>query len=1066
MKFPDFFIPRLIFAITALGLLFSCQQPDLKEEHSLEIASPSAERIDVPGEGGEVLIEVLSNLQWQVSAACEDGSAAKWITFSQNKGTGDASVVATVARGIKSERTATVSVTSLDGKNEGSFKIVQDVYDGGSSDFEGYAFPAYDIFENVSDSDMSLGMKNASVEGAVLTFEKGATITMLGENASAAFETPNYYQLNVRFSGWDGDSQGIVMKIPVQEQLSGDFRMFWGWSGTSSVWDVAFSNDGENWNGIGSLAVASGNRFNRDVFFTVPESQAVPAGGSLYLKLTPQASLGADGYISFCSGFLLTRAVPDAAEPPAGDKILYYCDFNRVTEGCPYDMPLGYLRSSSVVFDPANFGYEGISKSGTVASEWGSVRIGSASGAASLVFPALGADKLGDGTADVKVSFDAVLYQAATVLSETQGKASCHIGVSVYEGDGTVEGGTITDLANWETFSGLSAVVKGASKSTRIAIGISGGSGDRRFYIDNVVIEAISEIEIPSEITKTLAEVLSLQDGTISESIKTEVTVVSDLKAGNVPDGVAAVTDGSSWASLKVTGAAELEEGKSVSISLKGASKSGAVLTVSPEQLAVTGDGSIPAAAVVEIGELAGNENRLVELRGVQAQTAFVGKTLSGDIAMENASGDSFTMAVLASADFAGSTVPEYSGTVSGLVFGGKLYPRRASDISLVLDRLGGAAAKGFSPIFCTYENSTETSGTVADVRNVTVNGLKAGFDTGAAIELVGASENASISFAQAKDAFYNVYLTSSGWDTENAHYRLSCPVSEEISGKVAVTFSLNGKTEVLQQWNIFWSADGENWTATDYTWNTKNNTEELALAAKNTFTAQSTTAAGITRTEFTVPASGKIPAGGTLYIKLAPSKAITKASIAVQLGMGFVVSGADVENTTAPSDALVFNNFSECTAGTDYMLGAGLRYLANVATPAYSRSGWTVANGFCRTGYTMYGTASSGDHGITAPALSALSETRDVTVTFKCCLYMPSNFKGAKDDICVKVAEGSGAAGEIVWDSEPESDYYGWHTGTVTISGASADTRIFIGAGAGKAAGDRRFFLDDIYIK
>ncbi len=1066
MKLTDFFIPRLICAITALGILFSCRQPDIKEEHRLEIAGPSSERIDVPGDGGEITIEILSNLNWSVSAADEFGASVKWIAFSETKGTGDASVVATVSKGKSAERTATVSVTSLDGKNKVSFEIVQDACAGGSSDFEGYAFPAYDIFENVSDSDLSLGMKNASVDGAVLTFEKGATITMLGENASAVFETPNYYQLNVRFSGWDGDAQGLVMAIPVQEQLSGDFRMFWGWAGTSSVWDVAFSNDGENWNGAGSLSVASGNRFNRDVFFSIPESQAVPAGGSLYLRLTPQASPGADGYISFCSGFLLTRAVPDAVEPPAGDKILYWCDFNKVTEGCPYDMPLGYLRSSSVVFDPANFGYNGISKSGTVASEWGAVRIGSSSGVASLVFPPLGAEKLGDGTADVKVSFDAVLYQAATVLSETQGKASCRIGVSVAEGDGTVEDGLITDLANWESFSGQSVIIKGASKSTRISIGISGGSGDRRFYLDNVMFEAVSDIEVPSEIKKTLTEVLALSDGTIPESIKTEATVVSDNKSGNVPDGLAAITDGISWASLKVSGTSELEEGKALSISLKGAVKSGSALTVSSDNITVTGEGSVPAAAVAEISDLAGNENRLVELRNVQARSAFVGKSLSGDIGMEDVSKTEFTMTVLPASDFAGSTIPEYSGTVRGVVFGGKLYPRRASDINLVLDRLGGETAKAFSPIFCTYENSSETTGTVADVRNATIDGLKVNFDNGATIELVGASADASMSFAQAKNTFYNVYMTSDGWNSEDAYYRLSCPVSEEISGKVAVSFSLNGKTEVLQQWNIFWSADGENWTATDYTWNTKNNTEALATAAKNTFTAQSTTSAGITRTEFTIPASGKIPAGGRLYIKLAPSKAITAASVAVQLGFGFVVADGDIENTSAPAGALAFNNFSECTAGTDYMLGAGLRYLGNVSTPAYEKDGWTVSNGSCRTGYTMYGTASSGDHGITAPALSALPETKDITVSFKCCLYMPSNLKGAKDDICVKVAEGSGEAGEVVWDSEPETDYYGWHTGTVTVKGASASTRIFIGAGAGKATGDRRFFLDDIYIK
>ena len=147
-------------------------------------------------------------------------------------------------------------------------------------------------------------------------------------------------------------------------------------------------------------------------------------------------------------------------------------------------------------------------------------------------------------------------------------------------------------------------------------------------------------------------------------------------------------------------------------------------------------------------------------------------------------------------------------------------------------------------------------------------------------------------------------------------------------------------------------------------------------------------------------------------------------------------------------------------------MLGSEVRYFGNVTTPAYSKDGWTVVSGFSRTGYSMFGTASSGNHGVTTPEIGGLNGKSDVTVSFKCCLYMPSSYVGAKDDICVKVAAGEGTAGELVWDSAPESDYYGWHTATVKISGVSSATRIFIGAGAGKSEGDRRFFLDDIVVK
>lgn len=1067
MKLTNFFIVRALTLTAFFLAICSCKPEVLEEEHLLSIVSPSEETVTIPAEGGEFTIEIRSNLSWSVSAM-SDGAAVKWITFDKSKGTADAVVTATVSKGTVEERSATVFIRSLDEKLEKSITVLQGASDG-PPEAEGYSFPAYDIFENVSDSDLTLGLKNAVLEGAGCIFEKGASLTMGGATSTVTLNSPNYYQINARFDGWGADDASeIVMKIPSKEALAGDYRMFWGWtSSTESSWSIAVGNNGTDYVETGiTLSMSSGSRFNRDVFFTIPQSAAVPAGGTLYIRLKLQSTLGADDYVQFCTGFLLTKATVEGAELPITDKTLYSCDFNAVNIGCPYDMPLGYLRSSSVAFDPAAYGYDGMSKTGTVAGEWGSVRIGSASGAASLTLPALGTAKLGEGTADVKVSFKAVLYQAATILSETQGKASCQIGVSVAEGDGTVENGTITDIENWESFTEKSVVVKGVSKNTRINIGIAGGSGDRRFYLDDIIIDAISEIVVPSETAKTLTEVLEMADGTISESIKTTVTVISDHSGGNMPSDLAAITDGTSYGALKIQNASSLAAGSQLTISLSGAKKAGKVLEIESAMIKETETGSVPAPAKVKINELDKNEYKLVVVDNIQATDSFVGKTYVGDILMEDGEKATGTMSVLEGASFASGVIPANSGSVTGIVIGGKIYPRTASDINLILDRMGQGAPEAFKTIFCTYENSTATSGTTADVQNVTISGMTATFTNGGSIEKIGGTEG-TMSFAQAKDSFYNVYLTSTGWDAEGTHYVLSCPTEEEISGKVAVTFSLNGKTEVQQTWKIWWSNDGQNWKETEYTWNTVNNTDEKASAAKNTFTGQSTTSKGITRTEFTIPAASKISAGGKLYIKLEPEKTIATASTAVQIGMGFVVADGDYVNTDEPAGAILFNNFAECLAGTDYMLGAELRYFGNVATPTYEKDGWTVKNGSERIGYTMYGTASSGDHGITTPALTSISGTKDVTVTFKCCLYMPSTLKSASDDVCVKVAEGSGEVGELTWDTELASDYYVWHTATVTIKGASTDTRIFIGAGAGKVtSGDRRFFLDDICVK
>lgn len=1066
MKKIYFFLRGVPLIIGIILLISGCKEEVTAEARFLTVSSPSGEDIAVSGDGGTFDLSVQTNLQWTVKAE-SDGSTAKWVTFSQSSGIGDGTVTVTVQKGRFEPRTAVVTVMSKDELVSHSFNVTQEA-SGEAPEVEGYVLPAYSIFQNINDRDVSLGIANAEIDGGACKFEGGATITMSGAASEVSFASSNYYQVNAKFTGWGAeDAKDIIVRIPVKEELSGDLRMFWGWTSTvASSWKVYSGIDGENWTDTGTImGFTKSARFNRTLFFSVPGT--VPAGGSLYLRLVPETALAASEYVQFCTGFLLTRAKPDETVLPSGDKVLYTCDFNNVTIGCPYNLPLGYLRSSAEAFDASAFGYDGMGKSGTVAGEWGSVRIGSASGEAAIILPPLSEEKLGNGTADVKVSFKAVLYQSADYLNDKEGKASCNIAVSVAEGDGTVENGEITDLDNWTDFEERSVVIEGVSKNTRIRIGISGGSGDRRFYLDDVVVEAVSDITIPSEPNKTLTEILSGGDGTITEPVKTTVTVLSDQAGANLPANTAVVTDGTSYAALNFSSATSLAPGTKVTLRLKGAvlDKKASTLSVSPEMIAEKEDGASPAPESATVSQLSSLEYHLVEVKNIQATESFIGKTFSGEVLMENADKETFGLNIYPSASFAGGVIPENSGSVKGIVIGGRICPRTAEDINLVLDRIGSGGVKLFKPVFCTYDFTSGS--TTPQIKNASVSGQTVSFTNGGCIERIGGAEG-EMAFAQGKTSTpYNVYLYSTGWNVDDTYWRLSCPAAEDISGKVAVTFSLNSSAKEVQQvWNIFWSNDGESWTPTEYTWNKVNNTDVLATEAKNTFKAQSTTSNGITRTEFTVPSGKKISAGKNLYIKIVPTTTLTSAATKVQLGFGFYVAPGDVLNMDRPADALIFNNFSECTAGTDYMLGSEVRYFGNVTTPAYSKDGWTVVSGFSRTGYSMFGTASSGNHGVTTPEIGGLNGKSDVTVSFKCCLYMPSSYVGAKDDICVKVAAGEGTVGELVWDSAPESDYYGWHTATVKISGVSSATRIFIGAGAGKSEGDRRFFLDDIVVK
>lgn len=1053
-------IPR-IAALAALIFAAGCTPEPAEEERYLRLSSPSETVMAVPEEGGTVELSVSTNLNWNVSASDNAGGAVRWVSFDSSSGSGDGTVTVTVARNISSERAAVVTVLSADRKMKAEITLTQG-QGSGPAVGDGYDFPAYDIIENVSNLDITAGAANGVFDGMSFVFDNGASLTKTGTETAPEFTwTGNlYYASGVLFRGWSSDDEAVILRIPVKNGLCGNYRIAWGWhSSVAASWNLSYSNDGATWTDTGkTLATSTGNRFQRDVFFTIDEAHPVAPGESLYLKLSLKSPLAESATVTFCNGFLLTGEYPDASDLPSGDKVLYTCGFDKVNEGIPYDLPLGYMRSIATAFSPAAFGYDGISKAGTVVSEWGAVRLGSASAAASLTFPAL--ESIGDGTADLKVSFKAVLYQAATILSENEGKASCNIEVSVAEGGGAVEDGTVTDLENWTDFQERSVTVKGADKDTRIKIGIGGGSGDRRFYLDDVVIEATTDIVVPDVVTKSLADVLAGGDGTISSSWKTVATVVSEPASGNCPENTVYVMDGNTSAAVVTGKASGLKAGDKATFMLKGAKVEGRVITLTGTAEVTSESGSQPAAKTVGISDLALNEFAFVEIRDVQATDAFAGKTFGSDVTMENAAKGTFTLGMFGTAAFAGETVPSGSGSVKGIAIGGKLYPRTFADVRLDGKRFGESGPEpAFKTIINTFDNQPDdaASTTGAKVINGTLEGNVFKFDNGAAIELVGGNDS-KMTFAQAKNAPYNIYLTSAGWEAGNTFYRLSTPVEEEISGSVMFTFAINGSKIAGKRFDVFCSNDGENWTPAEYIW-TVDAPEELSASS---FAAQSTLAKGITRARFDLTSSMKVNAGGKIWFKIASQEGLGTSP--VQLGFGFAVAPGEIMNTPEPAGALLFNNFSDCVSGSDYMAGADMRAFGNVGCPDWTKSGWDAVKVSTRYGYVLFGASNSIDQQITTPALAALTGTADITLTFKSCLYMPSTKIGAKDAVAVTV-EGAGTAGELEWDTPLESDYYNWHTATVRIKGADASTRISIGIDQSMPKSDYRMFIDDILV-
>ncbi len=1048
-----------IAVLTVILLLSGCHRELQEEERYLNVVSGT--EVTVPADGGVVELCVSTNISWTASVADVSGASVRWAALDPSSGSGDGPVAISVARNISSERSAVVSIVSNDRNMKASVTLRQ-TCGSGTPDMEGYALPAYDVLENVSNNDMTAGVANGVIDGTKFIFDNGASLTKTGTGTSPEFTwTANsYYQSGILFRGWTGEDEAVVLQIPVKDGLCGNYRIAWGWhTKPAAEWTVSWSNDGDAWFDTGkSVSTSGSSRFSRDVFFTVDEAHPVAPGASLYLRLALKEPLAENAEVTFCNAFLLSKDVPDWTELPSGDKILYKCNFDNVNEGIPYEVPVGYLRSVAPAFNPSSFGYDGMSKTGTVASEWGSVRIGSASGTASLIFPAL--EGIGEGTADLKVSFKAVLYQAATILSETEGKASCNIEVSVAEGAGTVENGVITDLANWTNFEERSVIVKGAGKDTRIKIGISGGNGDRRFYLDDVVIEATTDIVVPDVVTRQLADVLAGNDGTISSSWKTAATVVSDPASANCPENTVYVMDGNACAAIVTESASGLKTGDKAVFMLKGARVSGNVITLAEHAEVTSEAGNIPAAKAIGISDLARNEYALVEIKGVQASDEFVGKKFGRGITMENAAKVTFALGMFSRASFAAETVPAGSGSVRGIAIGGMLYPRNRADISLDGDRLGGSETKpAFKTIINTFDNRPEdpASTTATNVVNGKLEDNVFTFADGAAVELIGGGDS-RMTFAQAKNSPYNIYLTSSGWTAGNTFYRLSAPVGEEISGSVMLTFAVNGSKIAGQKFDVSWSNDGETWNPAEYIW-TVDAAEEICTSS---FAAQSTIAKGITRARFSVPSDKKVDSGGKIWFRITSQENL--GTNPVQLGFGFVVAPGEIANTPEPAGAILFNNFSDCVAGSDYMAGAGMRAFGNVSCPEWSKAGWDAVKVNARYGYVFCGGSNSIDQKITTPALAALTGKEDIVLTFKSCLYMPSTAKGAKDAVAVTV-EGAGKVSAIEWDTPLETDWYSWHTATVRIEGADSSTRVSIGIDPGMPKSDYRMFIDDILI-
>ena len=154
--------------------------------------------------------------------------------------------------------------------------------------------------------------------------------------------------------------ESILISCPVKEAVSGDLRLMLGAraaSFTAAGWFYYWSADGESWNkiNIANAVTPGSDAVWNIIYFTIPEAEAIPAGGTLLFKLTadPDKTRSKD-YVSISNTICVCPAKAPLSTVPAmdGDKIAFSTGFDDLVESKAPDVryPLGWLRSASTSY--------------------------------------------------------------------------------------------------------------------------------------------------------------------------------------------------------------------------------------------------------------------------------------------------------------------------------------------------------------------------------------------------------------------------------------------------------------------------------------------------------------------------------------------------------------------------------------------------------------------------------------------------------------------------------------------------------------------------------------------
>ena len=514
-------------AISLCMVPFACTEPDPVEEGNASIELNPTEYTAEDYGQQTFAVTVTANCKWSVTTLDASGARAEWLQTDTQSGEGNGTFnVRLLENESASERTANVAVSSSNSSVTKYIKVTQpgsqEAVDPGPGPVEGYSFPIVETWDTGMGVDVPSGkvvtganLANASISGNTIEFTKGMIIERSGEpNFTVACPAHTNPKVNAGFQtailayGWTTEDYWLI-KIPVKEDLYGDFRYCYGSRKDKGYVMTWSSDEGATWNNFtGEIEAAPSEAMWKSVKFSIPEANKVAAGKYLWIKMLAIADN--EDYNMFSNGLAIVPAEAEKSDLPAQDNstvVISEGFDDLVGSNAMYiDIPVGFMKSW-VGINPANGNFYKPANPALEAERCydkpGFLQISYADEALKARY--LESNNYGRGKLMIKVGER--LKEMGKTTADLTVKFKCagittafnepvNAIVTLQSSNGTVENGTIENLS-MDAFAEYTMTVKGADQTTVLTLtsadatkGSSNedNSPDYRFFVDDILI--------------------------------------------------------------------------------------------------------------------------------------------------------------------------------------------------------------------------------------------------------------------------------------------------------------------------------------------------------------------------------------------------------------------------------------------------------------------------------------------------------------------------------------------------------------------------------------------------